>query len=114
MKPFTYYILQRYFGNIDKKEAIAKLRKEIYQESNTEASVQIPVVSTPKHAQEWIDPNAWKPGEHFRTWEARLWKRCMDLVVEDPGKPKNLYDCKVLYYDLMQHDLLALPSHLLS
>src|SRR5205823_48508 len=61
-----------------------------------------------KHAQEWIDPNAQKPDEYFRTWGARLRKRYMNLVVEDPGKPENLYDCKVLYHDLMQYDSLAL------
>jgi hypothetical protein len=33
------HVLQRYFSNINKKEVIAKLRKEIYPKSNTKASV---------------------------------------------------------------------------
>jgi hypothetical protein len=100
---------------IEEKEAIAKLRKEIFSErlpeaiSNTDTSIQTPVISILKPVQEWIDPNARKPGEHFRTWGARLRKRYMDLVVEDPGKPENLNDCKVLYNDLIQYDPLALP-----
>ncbi len=44
------YVLQKYFSNINKKKAIVKLRKEIYWKSNTEAPVQISVVSTSKHA----------------------------------------------------------------
>ena len=51
---------------IEEKEAIAKLRKEIFPErlpeaiSDTDTSIQTPVISIPKPIQEWIDPNARK------------------------------------------------------
>ena len=113
----VFQYLQRDFdrkrgGYIDKKGIVAEIRKEIFSENDRDTPAQtfdVPIIPVAKPAQKWIDPNARKPGEHFRTWGARLRKRYMDLVVEDPGKPKNLYDCKILYHDLMQYDLFALP-----
>ncbi|CAB4398241.1 unnamed protein product [Rhizophagus irregularis] len=58
-----------------------------------------------EEADRWVNPNAQKPGEHYKLWEARLHKRWVqDLGLGDCKRPENLNDCKLLCHDLDQYD----------
>ncbi|CAG8845070.1 29526_t:CDS:1, partial [Racocetra persica] len=57
-----------------------------------------------KEADKWVNPNAQKPGEHFRIWETRLQKRWKKLGLGKCLKTKNLDDCMTLCHDLEQYD----------
>src|SRR5271170_7379364 len=43
-----------------------------------------------EEANSWVNPNERKPGEHFRTWGARLLKRWNDLDLGEKDRPENL------------------------
>ncbi|PKC67242.1 hypothetical protein RhiirA1_393855 [Rhizophagus irregularis] len=58
-----------------------------------------------EEADRWVNPNAQKPGEHYKLWGARLHKRWVqDLGLGDCKRPENLNDCKLLCHDLDQYD----------
>ena len=57
-----------------------------------------------EEADRWVNPNERKPGEHFRTWGARLLKRWNDLDLGEKDRPENLRECGLLCHDLEQYD----------
>src|SRR5271170_1194938 len=57
-----------------------------------------------EEADSWVNPNERKPGEHFRTWGARLLKRWNDLDLGEKDRPENLRECGLLCHDLEQYD----------
>ncbi|GES91554.1 hypothetical protein GLOIN_2v1480811 [Rhizophagus clarus] len=59
---------------------------------------------TEEEAKNWVSPNARKPGEHFRTWGARLVQRWKELDLGNHDTPANLHECKTLCHDLEQQD----------
>ncbi|GBB93637.1 hypothetical protein RclHR1_22000001 [Rhizophagus clarus] len=50
----------------------------------------------------YIDIHARKPGEHLRTWEARLRQRWNEVTGENCELPLTLKDCQLLHHDLLQ------------
>ncbi|RIA93136.1 hypothetical protein C1645_819764, partial [Glomus cerebriforme] len=45
-----------------------------------------------------------KPGEHLRTWGARLRRRWIEVTGEECILPKTLKECQRLHHDLLQAD----------
>ncbi|CAG8814135.1 7345_t:CDS:2, partial [Dentiscutata erythropus] len=119
----VFEYLQRDFerkrgGFIDKKGIVAEIRKEIFPESENDAYTQAPTpkvndqkrneknrhLISQKEAENWVNPNARKPGEHFRTWGARLLRRWKELDLGDCDRPEDLNQCMLLCHDLEQYD----------
>ncbi|GES96287.1 hypothetical protein GLOIN_2v1481003 [Rhizophagus clarus] len=63
---------------------------------------------TPKPDGKYIDKYARKPGEHMKTWSARLRRRWVKIAGEKCDLPQNLKECQRLYQDILQADDEAL------
>jgi len=59
---------------------------------------------TEEEAKNWVNPNARKSGEHYKTWGKRLVQKWKELDLGDHDMPVNLDDCLTLYHDLEQYD----------
>ncbi|GES74806.1 hypothetical protein GLOIN_2v1480811 [Rhizophagus clarus] len=68
----------------------------------------IPALPTPKPDGKYIDKYARKPGEHMKTWSARLHRRWVEIAGEKCDLPQNLKECQRLYQDILQADDEAL------
>ena len=76
--------------------------------SETESQKEAPILgldyNKEKEAKNWINLNARKPGEHYKTWGKRLVQKWKELDLRDHVMPVNLNDCLTLYHDLEQYD----------
>src|SRR3990170_108398 len=74
----------------------------------TESQKEAPILGldyiTEEEAKNWVNPNARKPGEHYKTWGKRLDQKWKELDLGDHDMPVNLDDCLTLYHDLEQYD----------
>ncbi|CAG8841732.1 14712_t:CDS:1, partial [Racocetra persica] len=57
-----------------------------------------------EETDKWVNPNAQKPGEHFRTWGTQLQKRWKELGLDECLKTEDLDGCMTLCHDLEQYD----------
>ena len=73
-------------------------------ESEKEALVFGVDYITEEEAKKWVNPNARKPGEHYKTWGKRLAQKWKELDLGDHDMPENLHECQTLCHDLEQHD----------
>ncbi|CAB5387422.1 unnamed protein product [Rhizophagus irregularis] len=60
---------------------------------------------TEEKAKNWVNPNARKHKEHFRTWGTRLLQRWKELNLGDHDIPESLEECLILCQDLERYDL---------
>ncbi|PKB96142.1 hypothetical protein RhiirA5_435370, partial [Rhizophagus irregularis] len=60
---------------------------------------------TKEKAKNWVNPNARKHKEHFRTWGTRLLQRWKELNLGDHDIPESLEECLILCQDLERYDL---------
>jgi hypothetical protein len=90
---------------------------EVQVESSSVVSTPVPEIEpekkalvlgidyiTEEEAKKWVNPNARKPGEHFRTWGARLIRRWKELDLGDHDRPEDLNQCMLLCHELEQLD----------
>ncbi len=59
---------------------------------------------TEEEAKNWVNPNARKSGEHYKTWGKRLVQKWKELDLGDHDMPENLHECHTLCHDLEQYD----------
>ncbi|CAB4399429.1 unnamed protein product [Rhizophagus irregularis] len=60
---------------------------------------------TEEEAKNWVNPNARKYKEHFRTWGTRLLQRWKELNLGDHDIPESLEECLILCQDFERYDL---------
>ena len=59
---------------------------------------------TEEEAKNWINPNARRSKEHYKTWGKRLIQKWKELDLGDHDIPASLDDCQTLYHNLEQYD----------
>ncbi|GBB92879.1 hypothetical protein RclHR1_20710003 [Rhizophagus clarus] len=59
---------------------------------------------TEEEAKNWVNPNARKPGKHYKIWGKRLVQKWKEFDLGDHDMPGNLDECITLYHDLEQYD----------